>query len=98
MEMAGTALAFFGLGATALATSLVALKRRLRLSKAKYASLDGHARVARRIASFVPFYEYDENRFFCSDQAPAEIAWAGAGPVSHGDRGQRQAFDRDFRT
>ena len=40
MEMAGTALAFYGLGAAALATSLVALKRRLRLSKAKHASLD----------------------------------------------------------
>src|SRR3984893_11719353 len=73
MEMAGTALAFYGLGAAALATSLVALKRRLRLSKAKHASLDGHGRIARRIASFVPFYEYDESRFFCSDQAPAEI-------------------------
>jgi len=74
MEIGGTALAFYGLGATALATSLVVLKRRLQLSKAKYASLDGHARIARRIASLVPFYEYDESRFFCSDKAPAEIA------------------------
>jgi glutamate-1-semialdehyde 2,1-aminomutase len=73
MEMAGTALAFYGLGVAALATSPVALKRRLRLSKAKHASLDGHGRIARRIASFVPLYEYDESRFFCSDQAPAEI-------------------------
>ena len=69
-----TALAFYGLGTIAIATSLVALKHRLQLSKAKYGSLDGHARIARRIASIVPFYEYDERRFFCSDNAPAEIA------------------------
>jgi glutamate-1-semialdehyde 2,1-aminomutase len=52
----------------------VTLKRRLQLSRAKHGSLAGHARIARRIASFVPFYEYDEGRFFCSDDAPAEIA------------------------
>ena len=59
MEMGGTALAFYGLGAAALAASLVTLKRRLQLSKAKHGSLAGHARIARRIASFVPFYEYE---------------------------------------
>ena len=62
------------LGAAALATSLAALRRRLQLSKAKHWSLTGHARMARRVASLVPFYEYDEARFFCSDDAPAEIA------------------------
>jgi glutamate-1-semialdehyde 2,1-aminomutase len=74
MEMGATALAFYGLGAIAIATSLLALKRRLQLSKAKCGSLDGHARIARRIASFVPFYEYDKARFFCSDNAPVNIA------------------------
>jgi glutamate-1-semialdehyde 2,1-aminomutase len=74
MEMGGTVLAFYVLGATALAASLVTLKRRLQLSKAKHRSLAGHARIARRIVSFVPFYEYDESRFFCSDNAPAEMA------------------------
>jgi len=74
MEMGATALAFYGLAGTALATSLAVLKRRLQLSQAKHGSLDGHARIARRIAAFVPFYEYDEGRFFCSDGAPAEIA------------------------
>jgi glutamate-1-semialdehyde 2,1-aminomutase len=74
MAMGVTAFAFFGLGAAALATSLVTLKRRLQLSKARHRSLAGHARIARRIASLVPFYEYDEGRFFCSDNAPVEIA------------------------
>jgi len=74
MEISGTALAFYGLGAGVVAASLVALRRRLLLSKAKHPSLNGHARMARRIASLVPFYEYDERRFFCSDNAPAKIA------------------------
>src|SRR3984893_17421481 len=73
MEMTSTAVSFYLLGAAALSTSLVVLKPRPRFSKAKQASLDGHGRIARRIASFVPYYEYDESRFFCSDQAPAEI-------------------------
>ena len=33
-----------------------------------------HARIARRVASLVPFYEYDEARFFRSDDPPEEIA------------------------
>src|SRR5262249_41923821 len=74
MDTGGTALAFYGLGAGVVAASLVALNRRLQLSKAKHGSLNGHARMARRIASLVPFYEYDEGRFFRSDNAPAEIA------------------------
>jgi glutamate-1-semialdehyde 2,1-aminomutase len=74
MKWAGTTLAFYGLGAAALATSLVSLRRRLQLSKGKHWSLTGHARLARRVASFVPYYEYDDARFFCSDDAPPEIA------------------------
>src|SRR6266478_8048735 len=73
MEWAGTTLAFYGLGAAALATSLVTLRRRLELSKAKHRTLTGHARMARRVAALVPFYGYDEDRFFCSDDAPEEI-------------------------
>ena len=74
MEIDGTAWAFYGLGATAAAASLAKLRRRLQLSKAKHGSLAGHARISRRLAAFVPFYEYDENRFFCADGAPAEVA------------------------
>ncbi len=47
---------------------------RLQLSRAKHRSLAGHSRMARRFASWVPFYEYDEARFFAADGAPAEVA------------------------
>jgi glutamate-1-semialdehyde 2,1-aminomutase len=69
-----TTLAFYGLGAAAAATSVVALKKRLQLSQAKHRSLAGHARMSRWIAGFLPFYEYGEDRFFCSDGAPDDIA------------------------
>ncbi len=74
MEIDGTALAFSGLGATAVAASLATLRRRLRLSRAKHRSLTGHARIARRVAALVPFYDYNDDRFFRSDGAPPEIA------------------------
>jgi glutamate-1-semialdehyde 2,1-aminomutase len=67
-------LAFYGLGAAAAASSVVALKKRLQLSQAKHRSLAGHARMSRWLAGFLPFYEYGEDRFFCSDGAPEEIA------------------------
>jgi len=72
MEM--TILAAYAAGAAALSIPLLRLKRRLQLSRAKHWSLAGHARLARRIASLVPFYEYDEHRFFRSDNPPENIA------------------------
>src|SRR5262245_9735443 len=71
MRWDGAVEAFQGLGAAA---SFETLPQRLRLSKAKHPSLAGHARLAQRLARWVPFYEYDETRFFCSDGAPEEIA------------------------
>jgi glutamate-1-semialdehyde 2,1-aminomutase len=71
---AATTLAFYGVGGAAVATSLFKLRRRLELSQAKHRSLAGHSRMARRLAGLVPFYEYDEARFFCSDGAPADVA------------------------
>lgn len=65
--------ALYALGAAALAASGVKLKTRLELSRAKHRSLTGHVRMARRIASLIPFYEYDEGQFFSSDAAPADI-------------------------
>jgi glutamate-1-semialdehyde 2,1-aminomutase len=61
-------------GAGALAYLFVKVKTRLDLSKAKHPSLRGHARMSRMMAKWVPFYEYDEERFFDSDGAPPEIA------------------------
>ena len=74
MEWAAASLALYGIGAAAVATSALTLRRRLNLSQAKHASLAGHARIARRLARFVPYYEYDEARFFCCDGAPDEVA------------------------
>lgn len=65
--------ALYALGAAALAASGVKLKTRLELSRAKHRSLTGHVRIARRIASLIPFYEYDEEQFFSSDAAPEDI-------------------------
>jgi glutamate-1-semialdehyde 2,1-aminomutase len=74
MTWAPTTLAFYGLGAAALTASLFKLQQRLQLSKSKHWSLTGHARMARRVAALVPFYEYDAQHFFSSDGAPADIA------------------------
>jgi glutamate-1-semialdehyde 2,1-aminomutase len=49
---------------------------RLQLSAAKHRSLTGHSRMARRFASWVPFYEYGESRFFGVDGAPADVVAA----------------------
>jgi glutamate-1-semialdehyde 2,1-aminomutase len=76
MDSHHTTLALYVLGAGALTTSLVKLKGRLALSRAKHRSLTGHARMARRIAAMVPFYEYDERRFFRADDAPDDVAAA----------------------
>ena len=73
MDVAGTTLAFLGLGVGALASSFTTLKRRIELSRAKHPSLTGHARMSRRVAAMMPFYEYREDRFFCSDGAPDDV-------------------------
>jgi glutamate-1-semialdehyde 2,1-aminomutase len=62
------------IGAVTAALALPKVWERLELSKAKHPSLAGHARMARRIASWIPYYEYDESRFYDCDGAPAEVA------------------------
>ncbi len=71
---ATTTLALYGVGGAALAASLLKLRQRVELSQAKHRSIAGHSRMARRLAALVPFYEYDEPQFFCSDAAPADVA------------------------
>jgi glutamate-1-semialdehyde 2,1-aminomutase len=61
-------------GAAAAGVPLFRVKRRLELSQAKHRSLTGHANLARFVASLIPFYEYDEHRFFRSDDPPESIA------------------------
>ncbi|MDB6082183.1 MAG: aminotransferase [Gammaproteobacteria bacterium] len=60
----------------ALAVLIRKLIMRLQLSRAKHRSLAGHSRMARRFASAVPYYEYDEHHFFRADSAPDNIAAA----------------------
>src|SRR5271168_4958417 len=57
-----------------IAILLRKLQMRLQLSRAKHRSLTGHSRMARRFASLVPFYEYDESRFFEADGAPESVS------------------------
>ena len=61
------------LAAAGLAAAWSKLSQRLALSRAKHPSLTGHSRMAKRVASMVPGYAYDEERFFGSDSAPAEV-------------------------
>jgi glutamate-1-semialdehyde 2,1-aminomutase len=72
MEM--TILVATAAGAAALSVPLAKAKQRIELSRAKHRSLAGHARLARRIASLIPYYEYDERQFFRSDNPPENIA------------------------
>jgi glutamate-1-semialdehyde 2,1-aminomutase len=74
MDVSNTTLAFYAAGAAAFATAFASLKTRLQLSKAKHPSLTGHARMARRFAALIPYYSYDEARFFCADDAPEDVA------------------------
>jgi len=67
------ALVFTALALAGLAATLPLARRRLELSLAKHPSLTGHSRMAKRVASLVPGYTYDEQRFFGSDGAPAEV-------------------------
>lgn len=46
---------------------------RLRLSRAKHPSINGHAKISRRLAKLVPHYEYSAEEAFASDGAPADI-------------------------
>jgi glutamate-1-semialdehyde 2,1-aminomutase len=66
----------YALGVLGLAILLRKLQLRLQLSRAKHPSLTGHSRWARRFASQVPFYEYDEPHFFSADAAPDDVAAA----------------------
>src|SRR5262245_13694327 len=77
MDSGTTTFALFAAGAAAvLTTSVVKLKSRLALSRAKHRSLGGHARLSRRVARLIPFYAYDDAQVFHSDKPPEEIATA----------------------
>jgi glutamate-1-semialdehyde 2,1-aminomutase len=74
MVMEPTILTASVAGAGASALLFVKAKRRIELSLAKHRSLTGHAKMARRVAALIPFYEYDEQQFFRTDKPPEKIA------------------------
>ena len=61
-------------GIVAAIAMLRRLQVRFRLSRAKHPSLRGHARMSRRLAKLVPFYEYSAEDAFLIDGAPADVA------------------------
>jgi glutamate-1-semialdehyde 2,1-aminomutase len=70
--MTAAILSFTG-AAVALSALAAKAKTRLELSRAKYRSLAGHARMSRRVASVIPYYAFNEDRFFNCDAAPADV-------------------------
>jgi len=58
----------------AIAFSLPYVKRRLELSRAKHPSLTGHSRMAKRVVSLLPGYEFNEKQFFSCDGAPDAVS------------------------
>jgi glutamate-1-semialdehyde 2,1-aminomutase len=60
-------------GALAVALSLPYLNRRLELSFAKHPSLTGHSRMAKRVVSLLPGYEFSESQFYSCDGAPESV-------------------------
>lgn len=57
-----------------LVLALPYLRQRLQLSRAKHRSLAGHSRMAKRLATWLPGYAYNEGQFFDCDGAPGDIA------------------------
>ena len=66
-------LVLYGLGGAALFAGLLRVKNRAELSLAKHRSLAGHPRNARRLASILPRYSYDEAHAFGVDGALEEV-------------------------
>jgi len=73
MTIEAQTIPLYTLAAAALPAAVMKLRRRLELSRSKHPSLTGHPRVARFLASLLPFYEYDETRFFNCDDAPPDV-------------------------
>ncbi|MGN6124505.1 MAG: aminotransferase class III-fold pyridoxal phosphate-dependent enzyme [Sphingomonas oligoaromativorans] len=71
--VAAQPLALWGAGALAVVAAATKGRARLMLSRAKYRSLAGHARMSRRVAGLIPAWSYDEQRFFRADAAPDEV-------------------------
>jgi len=58
----------------AIALALPFIKRRLELSRAKHPSLTGHSRMAKRVVSILPGYQFNESQFFSCDGVTDTVA------------------------
>jgi len=76
MDGSFATVALYGLGTLGAAAAVAGAKSRLDLSRAKYRSLGGHARIARTVAKLLPSYQYDEARIFKVDGAPETVVAA----------------------
>ena len=83
------------LGGLALAVLLRKLQIRLQLSRAKHRSLAGHSRMARRFASLVPFYEYDEHSSSRADACAGDRRRRAARGLHAARRRLRRALPED---
>lgn len=66
-------LALYAVGSAALFVAVRKAQARVDLSFAKYRSLAGHPRMARRVAALLPSYRYDEEQALAVDGAPPEV-------------------------
>jgi len=64
---------FFGVTVSLALFGIYKLWIRLRLSRAKHRSMAGHSKWSRRMAGWIPSFDYDEITFFGSDGAPENI-------------------------
>ncbi len=66
--------------------------RRWLVSRAKYRSLTGHGRIARRLARLVPYYAYSDAEVFACDGAPDAVRERRRGGIERlRDRLQQQS-------
>jgi glutamate-1-semialdehyde 2,1-aminomutase len=78
--------------AVVLAVLAIRFKARVELSLAKHRSLTGHARMARRLAALIPFYDFGEDQFFGSDDAPDDVVTRRRDGLAHLSEVWRQRF------
>ena len=71
-----TSIPYVSLAVGAAVTAAFAPKvtARIALSRAKHRSLAGHSKMSRRISKLIPRYEFEIDKFFCSDGALPDVA------------------------
>lgn len=63
----------YGIGAVYILRLILKLPARIKLSRAKHPSPQGHSKISRYMVRQIPFFEYRGESFFKSDDAPENI-------------------------